>query len=573
MQLDRRKRAGDRRSRRPRALRRGPGVDPRLPRAGRRQRRRLPGLPGWGAKSAAAVLARFEHLDAIPDDRGSGTSTVRGAAKLAATLAAAREPPTLFLDLATLRTTAEVGDVDDWRWTGATPELAAWAERLGAPELVGRAERLGGEALVGLAERSSPAGRARDDVSHPLRTVDRHGRTVGGAGSRGGAVAGRGARCVVLVGPGAPLELVARPRHGTRATRRCAPRSTTWCGSTRRCWRGSGGSARPSSTAQVTHRPRARRGAGRAARAHGADPAPRARPPRAHGRAQQPARRGGPQTRALAETTQSLREALSSTNARGQWGERMADDVLRLAGLRRGRELPSGTGSWPARAGARLHVPAARRALSLHMDVKFPLNNYLRFLDADRRRRAGAGPTRVPEATYGSGCVRSPLATTSTRRPSTVDCVLLFIPNEAGVRVHPGAGPCAVRRRAAPQGRVLLAAHAVRGARRRAPGGRQLPALADVAARSSPVLHGFEKQWGKFVEQMDKAGRSLRLGGAVVRGARGHAAARRRARARPDRRRCATSSSTACRREPSDGIAPSRRRSRARRAMALALEG
>jgi 5'-3' exonuclease len=102
----------------------------------------FPGLPGWGAKSAAAVLARFEHLDAIPDDPAEWGVPVRGAPKLAATLAAGRELAALFLDLATLRTTAEVGDVDDWRWTGAAPDLAAWADRLGAPELPARAERL-----------------------------------------------------------------------------------------------------------------------------------------------------------------------------------------------------------------------------------------------------------------------------------------------------------------------------------------------------------------------------------------------------------------------------------------------
>src|SRR5687768_8208862 len=100
----------------------------------------FPGLPGWGAKSAATVLARYEHIDDIPDD-GSWDVTVRGASKLAATLAANRAAAKLFLDLATLRTDADVGAVDEWRWTGPRPELAAWAERLGSPNLVSRAER------------------------------------------------------------------------------------------------------------------------------------------------------------------------------------------------------------------------------------------------------------------------------------------------------------------------------------------------------------------------------------------------------------------------------------------------
>jgi 5'-3' exonuclease len=102
----------------------------------------FPGLPGWGAKSTATVLARYEHLAAIPDDAKSWDVDVRGAAKLAATLAGAREAAELFLDLATLRTDADVGAVDDWEWRGATPELGAWATRLGAGNLVGRAQRL-----------------------------------------------------------------------------------------------------------------------------------------------------------------------------------------------------------------------------------------------------------------------------------------------------------------------------------------------------------------------------------------------------------------------------------------------
>jgi len=102
----------------------------------------FPGLPGWGAKSTATVLARYEHVDAIPDDSSEWTVDVRGAAKLAATLAAARDAATLFLDLATLRTTADVGIVDEWEWRGATPDLAPVAARLGAANLVARSERL-----------------------------------------------------------------------------------------------------------------------------------------------------------------------------------------------------------------------------------------------------------------------------------------------------------------------------------------------------------------------------------------------------------------------------------------------
>ena len=102
----------------------------------------FPGLPGWGAKTTATVLARYGHLDAIPDDAREWDVEVRGAAKLASTLATARPAALLFLDLATLRTDADVGRVDEWEWRGPTAEFDVWAKRLGADNLVARANRL-----------------------------------------------------------------------------------------------------------------------------------------------------------------------------------------------------------------------------------------------------------------------------------------------------------------------------------------------------------------------------------------------------------------------------------------------
>jgi 5'-3' exonuclease len=101
----------------------------------------FPGLPGWGAKSAATVLARYEHIDAIPNDAGAWDVTVRGAPKLATALADGREEVELFRTLATLRVDAPVGAVDDWRWQGPSAELEAWSQRLGAPDLLARARK------------------------------------------------------------------------------------------------------------------------------------------------------------------------------------------------------------------------------------------------------------------------------------------------------------------------------------------------------------------------------------------------------------------------------------------------
>ena len=102
-----------------------------------------PGLPGWGAVSAATVLARYESLEAIPKLASEWSVSVRGALRLATTLAEQRERAMLFRVLATLREDAPLGvDVDGLRWCGPRPEFAAWTERLGAPALHARAAAL-----------------------------------------------------------------------------------------------------------------------------------------------------------------------------------------------------------------------------------------------------------------------------------------------------------------------------------------------------------------------------------------------------------------------------------------------
>jgi 5'-3' exonuclease len=101
----------------------------------------FPGLPGWGAKSASTVLARYEHLDAIPREASEWDVTVRGAPKLATALVDGRQEVELFRTLATLRVDAPVGAVDDWRWRGPTAELEPWCERLDAPDLLRRARK------------------------------------------------------------------------------------------------------------------------------------------------------------------------------------------------------------------------------------------------------------------------------------------------------------------------------------------------------------------------------------------------------------------------------------------------
>jgi 5'-3' exonuclease len=92
-----------------------------------------PGLPGWGAKSAAAVLARYGHLESIPPDSRTWHVNVASPGALALTLARERDRAFLFRDLATLRTDLSLVDsVDDLKWNGPTPAFAPLAARFDA---------------------------------------------------------------------------------------------------------------------------------------------------------------------------------------------------------------------------------------------------------------------------------------------------------------------------------------------------------------------------------------------------------------------------------------------------------
>jgi DNA recombination protein RmuC len=137
----------------------------------------------------------------------------------------------------------------------------------------------------------------------------------------------------------------------------------------------------------------------------------------------------GEQTAALIRSTSQLREALSSTRARGQWGERMAEDVLRLAGFQEGvnyrKQLTvQGTGRRPD------FTFLLPKDLKIHMDVKFPLDNYLGWLNA------GNDAEKETFKSQFLRDVRKQVKEVTTRdyinpEDHTVDCVLLFIPNES----------------------------------------------------------------------------------------------------------------------------------------------
>jgi 5'-3' exonuclease len=90
-----------------------------------------PGLPGWGAKSTAAVLARFGHIEQIPADWREWHANATNAPRLADTLARERDRALLFRTLATLRADLPlVKNVDELKWTGPTPAFRTLADRL-----------------------------------------------------------------------------------------------------------------------------------------------------------------------------------------------------------------------------------------------------------------------------------------------------------------------------------------------------------------------------------------------------------------------------------------------------------
>jgi DNA recombination protein RmuC len=135
----------------------------------------------------------------------------------------------------------------------------------------------------------------------------------------------------------------------------------------------------------------------------------------------------GDQTRALTQTTNTLREALASSKARGQWGERMAEDVLQIAGfIENINYLKQKAIEGGSRPDFTFLLP---QELKLNMDVKFPLDNYIRFLEAQ------AESDKVKFRNDFLRDVKNKIKEVATRdyinpEQNTVDYVLLFIPNE-----------------------------------------------------------------------------------------------------------------------------------------------
>lgn len=103
----------------------------------------FPGLAGWGAKSAGAVLAEYGHIENIPARADDWSISVRGAGKLARTLQEQMEEALLFRRIATVELDSPVSQtVDELEWTGPREDFGAVAESISGPGLVERAEKL-----------------------------------------------------------------------------------------------------------------------------------------------------------------------------------------------------------------------------------------------------------------------------------------------------------------------------------------------------------------------------------------------------------------------------------------------
>jgi 5'-3' exonuclease len=100
----------------------------------------IPGIPGWGEKSAAAILARYGTIDQIPDDAASWDVAVRGRDRLAASLRGGREAAALYRRLATLRTDVPLAEgLAEMQWRGARrADLEAICREIGFEDLLSR---------------------------------------------------------------------------------------------------------------------------------------------------------------------------------------------------------------------------------------------------------------------------------------------------------------------------------------------------------------------------------------------------------------------------------------------------
>lgn len=199
----------------------------------------------------------------------------------------------------------------------------------------------------------------------------------------------------------------------------------------------------------------------------------------------------------LQHTTGSLREALANTRVRGQWGERMAADVLRYAGLQEGINFTQQTTlNDGARPDISFPLPGGR---VLHMDVKFPLDGYVQYINAEGKEREAALKSFL-QATRGH--IKATGARSYRSQPDSLAYVLVFIPNEPVYATLFEHDPDVLQY--ALQQNVILCSPttllAVLALVRQA---EEAFKLEEQFASLAGDLQTFKSQWGKFIEAHD----------------------------------------------------------------------
>ncbi len=213
------------------------------------------------------------------------------------------------------------------------------------------------------------------------------------------------------------------------------------------------------------------------------------------------------QTNRLQETTNKLQLALANTKVRGQWGERMAEDILRFIGFVEGVNYVKQTTQeiTASRPDFTFLLP---QGLKVNMDVKFPLDNYSRYMNEE------AEPVKQSHKEQFLKDTRQRIKEVTTRdyinpEENTVDYVLVFIPNE---QVY-----CFINENdrtlldEALKNKVILCSpltlYAILAVMRQAVDNFKLE---KTAAQILSLFGTFNKQWGEFKKSMEKMGERIK---------------------------------------------------------------
>ena len=213
-------------------------------------------------------------------------------------------------------------------------------------------------------------------------------------------------------------------------------------------------------------------------------------------------------TNMLSTHTAHLREILSSSQKRGQWGERMVTDILQVIGLLEGKNY---TRQSAVESGRRPDFTfILPRGKKLNMDVKFPLDNYERYIAAAESEDGGAGEQAKLAFMRD---VKNHISSVSGREyinpaEGTLDYVMLFIPNESIYGFINSEDSKLVD--FALSKRVLLCSpltlYAVLSLIHQA---TRNFIMNERASEVMDLVAQFRAQWEKYSEQMDKLGRRI----------------------------------------------------------------